>query len=319
MTTLLIATDEAGYGPKLGPLAVVASAWQVPHGDGDRKVLDDWFAPLRTPYRCGSVSIRVDDSKRVFKPGDGLGSLHAVASAALAWAGHAATTLDPLLQSLAAEDAAAILSTPWLCGDDSFRFLDPASLEPVIRLWGSRGIELAAMRCRLITARVFNQRCDQGFNKADQLSELTLNLVRQLVDALGPARDAIFVYCDRHGGRRYYGGVVQHTFPSSQLQIVSETPQISRYRLRGDHPPVEISFMVNGESLTPVALSSLLAKYMRERMMERLNTYFCQRHCGPEPLRPTAGYPLDADRFVREIAAVMAAEKIAPEHLIRRR
>ena len=30
--TLVIGTDEAGYGPNLGPLVVAATAWQVDAG-----------------------------------------------------------------------------------------------------------------------------------------------------------------------------------------------------------------------------------------------------------------------------------------------
>ena len=30
--TYLIGTDEAGYGPNLGPLVISATVWQVPDG-----------------------------------------------------------------------------------------------------------------------------------------------------------------------------------------------------------------------------------------------------------------------------------------------
>ena len=50
---LLIATDEAGYGPKLGPLVIVATAWSIPGDDLETEALTERFAPLRTPRLCG--------------------------------------------------------------------------------------------------------------------------------------------------------------------------------------------------------------------------------------------------------------------------
>jgi len=314
MTTRLIATDEAGYGPKLGPLVVVATSWLIPDESSAADAVDSRFSPLRTPCSCGGQSIRVDDSKRVFKTSDGLDVLHAIASTAVAWAGHQQKTLDNLIPIVAATDVSAIESTPWLSGDDKMQFLPPEVVRDVIRKWSSGGAELETVRCRLITAREFNRSCDSGRNKADLLSESTLGLVRQLSQSCGQLADRIVVHCDRHGGRRYYGSVVQHMFSDSQLQIVTETSNQSRYRLTGGHAAMEISFTVKGDAFTPVALSSLLAKYLRERMMQRFNR---DRHRGPRPLRPTAGYPTDADRFLRDIVDVIAAESIDPPHLIR--
>ena len=45
----------------------------------------------------------------------------------------------------------------------------------------------------------------------------------------------------------------------------------------------------------PVAAASILAKYTRELFMKNLNDYWCGRIDG---LKPTAGYPEDAKRFM---------------------
>ncbi len=50
----------------------------------------------------------------------------------------------------------------------------------------------------------------------------------------------------------------------------------------------------------PVAVASMLAKYLREICMEQFNQFW--KHQLPE-LEPTAGYPVDAARFWEEIAA----------------
>jgi hypothetical protein len=51
--------------------------------------------------------------------------------------------------------------------------------------------------------------------------------------------------------------------------------------------------------------------------MQSFNRYFATLH--REPLKPTAGYPSDANRFLRDIAPILSREKIADEKLIRMR
>ncbi|MCA9134862.1 MAG: hypothetical protein KDA45_16955, partial [Planctomycetales bacterium] len=57
-------------------------------------------------------------------------------------------------------------------------------------------------------------------------------------------------------------------------------------------------FSVGGDRFPPTALASMLAKYLRERLMESWNAFW-QLHL--PGIKPTAGYPLDARRFRREI------------------
>jgi hypothetical protein len=122
---LLIATDEAGYGPKLGPLVIAATAWSIP-GDGlSHAAIDTLFTGLRTPAKIGDLKIKVDDSKAVFKPGGGLAALHAVVSASLHACGRTEATLSELLPVIAGRDADAIAATPWLNGLTQETFLSP--------------------------------------------------------------------------------------------------------------------------------------------------------------------------------------------------
>ncbi len=85
---LLIATDEAGYGPKLGPLVIVATAWRVPCESLIAEELANLFSPLQNPRSCSGCQVLVDDSKAVYKSSDGLDVLHAVVSASHHWCGN---------------------------------------------------------------------------------------------------------------------------------------------------------------------------------------------------------------------------------------
>jgi ribonuclease HII len=65
-------------------------------------------------------------------------------------------------------------------------------------------------------------------------------------------------------------------------------------------PRRDFHFTVGGDSFGPTALASMLAKYLRERLMHSFNAFW-QQHV--PNLRPTAGYPLDAKRFREQIEA----------------
>ncbi len=291
MSTILIATDEAGYGPKLGPLVITATVWEIPIDSPDLAKLVDLFAPLRTPHESGSGTVVVDDSKAVFKSSHGLTALHTAVSAAMRWCGYQSQTLQQWLPEIAADDARSISQTPWFEDFGGQPFLTAAEAKPLVGQWICSGLKMTQISSRIISARQFNSQCVQGCNKADLLSEATIDLVRSLI-TLSESDSHVTVFCDRHGGRRYYGSVLQHSFPEWQLRVIDESRHCSRYQLASSDHKVDFAFTVKGDSFTPVALSSMISKYLRERLMGALNHYFSLRHRGDDPLRPTAGYPV---------------------------
>ena len=70
------------------------------------------------------------------------------------------------------------------------------------------------------------------------------------------------------------------------------------------------------ESHFPVALASMYCKYVRELFLELFNKYWQERLPG---LRPTAGYPRDARRFLKDIDRVKVSLRISDEMLVRNR
>ncbi|MHC4253749.1 MAG: hypothetical protein ACYS9X_31935, partial [Planctomycetota bacterium] len=65
-----------------------------------------------------------------------------------------------------------------------------------------------------------------------------------------------------------------------------------------------------------VALASMVSKYVRELFVRRLNRWFGER---VEDLKPTAGYPVDAARFLADTAEFRARAGIAEFDLVRSR
>ncbi|MGV3485495.1 MAG: hypothetical protein ACO1RT_13850 [Planctomycetaceae bacterium] len=330
----LIATDEAGYGPKLGPLVIVATAWRLP----DAIDLEAAFEPLRIPFcdeHCESVYI--DDSKRVYKrnqvlPPGKMAILDVVCRAASSWA----SLHDPLtrfpdwLKGVAAADYPRIVGEPWFMPWDatvdstSAPGGSPCCDANLIEHWSSTGIELCSVRARFITVPAFNAMLEDGMNKADILTESTCRMAFELIEQLGKSDRDVCVFSDRHGGRAFYGAALQHAGDGALWQVLREENRVSQYQLSdrnhcGDARTIQWSFSVDGDSFAPVSMSSMIAKWLRERAMDRFNQHFFERMPAGCELKPTAGYYNDADRYLQDIERAGLRRSIRDVDLIRNR
>ena len=155
-----------------------------------------------------------------------------------------------------------------------------------------------------------NRLIEQLDSKGAALSEQTIKLIGALLAPLGD--EPIFVQCDKHGGRNRYAGLLQHVFADQVVQVIHESRSHSLYRWGPKTRPVEVRFAAKGESFLPTALASMTSKYLRELAMIAFNTYWQQQIPG---IRPTAGYPVDARRFRREIAIRQQQLRI-PDHVL---
>ena len=89
----------------------------------------------------------------------------------------------------------------------------------------------------------------------------------------------------------------------------------SHYRLGLDAGPIDLGFVMKGDRLDPrISWGSILAKYLRELVLHAFNAHFCERVPG---LRPTAGYPEDAKRFIAEVRAALGSQVLEPSAWIR--
>lgn len=317
---LLIATDEAGYGPKLGPLVVVASIGRI-ESETAALNLDQVvaaFEPMVKPVIIGNQKVRIDDSKSVYKSGAGLAGLHHVVSASHHWCGHQLADVTAIIRHVATDDCQDIAATPWLDGIEPQRLTSVNEVTPAINQWRSAGFNLLDVQARIITAQRFNQSCHDGRNKADLLTQSTLGLVQRAV-MQNSHDEEIQVFCDRHGGRRYYADPINRSFPDANLRVISESKSESVYHVTLKDRQIRFAFTVKGDRFAPVALSSMHAKYLRERLMDALNAFFLSRHHGDSLLKPTAGYPVDADRFLKAIRPIIDREGIDLEDLVRAR
>ena len=303
--TYLLGTDEAGYGPNLGPLVVSATLWQVP--DSSDRV--DLYRRLRAticqrPADCNeSDQLVIADSKVLYKSGSGLGRLELGGLASLSILGSCPQTWRELWTQLDAESNPDRERLPW--------YTDYETPLPVAVDGGrlsrttdrlrvglkKAGVLLCAVQSTSVHPERFNQLIQLLGNKSTALSRVTLRLVARLLSGLpnGP----ISVVCDKHGGRNRYGPLLQQHFPSHLVEVCHEGRAESLYRTGPRDRRIEFCFRAQGEQFLPAALASMVSKYLRELSMKAFNEFW-QRQC-PD-LRPTAGYPVDAKRFKREIA-----------------
>lgn len=316
--TLVIGTDEAGYGPNLGPLVVAATAWQVDAPpDEAEAVLAAAVSRAESAAGLGRDGPLWGDSKAMYRAGDGMERLERGALvAATIVAGRPTCSWDDFERLLGNADARETTgeSREWA----SLGGLPLPSLVPQTRLaeiadrvataMRASGVGLVAIRCRCVYPGGFNERLARGLNKSDILSETTLAVASTLAKT---TEQPSLIWCDRHGGRKKYAGVVTEAFDGAVVQPLEETAVRSVYRIVPAGPATDVSrrieFTVGGESRTPVAIASMTAKYVRERAMECFNRYWSSRQPG---LRPTAGYPLDANRWRSDAAAAIAAAGI---------
>ena len=312
--TLVIGTDEAGYGPNLGPLVVAASLWRLDAGDGATASdgAERRLAALADAVAGDAGETVWGDSKALYSPGGGVGALERGVLAALGACGGVPADGAALLTRLGAGlDRAdrAVASAPEWPALLATRLPVATAADTITALAAAaaaRGaaarVALVAVAARVVTPSDFNAALDEGLNKSDLLSRTTLDLAASL-RAAAPAEEAL-VWCDRHGGRKAYAGLVARHFDTTLPQVLEETARRSRYRIAaaGGVAPAEVDFSVGGEARLPVALASMTAKYLRELSMEAFNAHWCGALPG---LRPTAGYPVDARRWLDDAAPAL--------------
>ena len=180
------------------------------------------------------------------------------------------------------------------------------------RACDSAGVRPLLVRARLIFPEQFNNLIAQFGNKATALSHITVGLLREMIDCLGPPPSprsspavagpppSIYAVCDKHGGRNFYNALLQHHFSEHWINPVLESRSESRYEWGEPESRVSVAFRVNGESFLPTALASMTAKYLRELAMRAFNAFWLGH---VQDLKPTAGYYVDSRRFKTAIEA----------------
>jgi ribonuclease HII len=313
--TVVIGTDEAGYGPNLGPLVVAASVWRM---GAPADAAETVFATLAEIPGNAPPRPLWADSKTIYRGGHGWAALErGVHAALLLPGGRSVDSWQALAAALGAIGPACPSGTEWshLGAVALPRVAEPASCRAAAAAartaLDAAGVALVAVAAQAIYPAEFNRLLASGLNKSDILSQATLDLAATVLERVDA--DQTVVWCDRHGGRKSYAGLVGRHFQAPLVQPLEETATRSIYIVPAAR--LRIEFSVGGEARLPVAIASMTAKYVRELVMQAFNTFWTQRVPG---LAPTAGYPVDARRWRDQAAKAVAAAGIADDALWRR-
>ena len=298
----LIGTDEAGYGPNLGPLVVTGTLWEIPSVDVDLyKLFAEVVDSKRSPDR-----IAVCDSKEIYKSS---GTIEALERSVLSLLDSPAANWRELVAGLGCGREKTETES-WLVGAE-FQLPMLTDLEEIENLkerflacCESVGVKLLEVQTSTLFPKKFNEAIESQGNKANVLSSTTLEIVSKLLNSVtGPLPtdgkpQPVRIVCDKHGGRSKYAAVIQNCLTEQPVLVHEESRSTSRYSWTTDTADVAIEFNAGGESALPVALASMVSKYVREVYMKLWNRFWLTHLPG---IKPTKGYPQDAKRFFSEI------------------
>lgn len=329
---LLIGMDEAGYGPNYGPLVVGTTVWEVPGNPGKIDLWRAFAGIVEQTAPVGDSHIQIADSKQVYNPAKGLVNLERGVLRALAVhrrcrgngqgdaissspASPFPVTFRQLFEHVRVGPAEELDGEPWFAGADLD--LSRAHDDALAERWHERcraeGIRLRSIRADVVLTRRFNEQTRANDSKGRALSDISMRLLRHVWDeCAGEAHDTVLILADKHGGRNRYHEFLPTVFGDSFICCLLESMETSRYRVAN----AEIRFETKSERHLPVALASMVCKYLRELSMKLFNRYWTERQPG---LKPTAGYPLDALRFRDDIAVLQKQLGIDDEILWRER
>ena len=305
--TYLVGTDEAGYGPNLGPLVISVTAWSLSDAVGTSDLYDVLKDVVsHEPKADGRTALA--DSKALYSTARGLGTLERGLLAVLALNDCRPATWRELWRALCPEAIEAFDTEPWHVGYDEpvpvMHDMHESNHQAERLRAGvvAAGVGLVAVRSRAVFPQEWNRLCREYGNKATALSHLTLTLLAELLQRLDDS--AVSVVCDKHGGRNRYRELLQAHFPESVVEVHGEAADESRYEWGPAERRVRASFRAGGERHLPTAVASMASKYLRELSMRAFNAFWRQQ---VPNLRPTAGYAVDARRFMTETVAARAA------------
>jgi ribonuclease HII len=318
----IIGIDEAGYGPNLGPFVMSAVACRTPGRDGKADLWHSLRDCVRRAEDAEDDRLLIADSKVVYSPAKGLAALEMGALVLM----HVASSPRPeclasCVQTVSADSLEELGREVWYVGDSGLPL--SADVESITnsgdRFYCSsvrRRLQWAPIHSAVVCPSEFNAISDRLRSKGAVLAHALASLVRRVQSCIADGEPLHF-FIDKHGGRNHYAATLQHALQEGMITAGDESAEQSTYSVVGLKRECRFTFEPRADSRHfCVAAASMISKYLRELLMHEFNRYW-QSHI-PD-LKPTAGYPGDADRFFADIRPAIQRLGIAETTLWRRK
>jgi len=320
--------DEAGYGPRLGPLVSSCAALGVDEPLGNSDDPPCLWSRLSNcaarPGRSCGRRLAVGDSKAVYSSGGTLAGLERAALAFATLGDDAGLPRSPegLFERLLSDRCRASLAEhPWYAGRGEALPIDAGraeladaagALSAGCRETGTRAVWLAS---RMLAEGEYNRRVERTGNKATVLLELVAELLSGAREAAGS--ELLVVHVDRLGGRTDYAPLLSAAFPGGFVWRLGSTVEEQAYRVEGLAGPTFVKFRIKADrDCFAAALASMVSKYLRELCMRRFNAWWREVDAA---LPATTGYHADAGPFLEAARPHRERLGIADAMLIRSR
>ncbi len=317
----ILGIDEAGYGPNLGPLVITGSVWPLPQTENpletltQRLVQSGAIAESLKEQTAGKGAVFVADSKIVYKSGSLGPLLDAVLSVLEPVRPESGWTSRNLFAALDPDSETALNANPWDAGYCEPLTASPGTVQKFQTALASAQLESPQLFSKVVFPQEFNENVQRLDSKGTAHACWVLGLVRRILERLPTSEEPILVLSDKLGARNRYASLICTIFEGTMVQTVLESAEKSEYRFLFERRTVNLSFQVRGERFLPVALASMTSKLLRELAMRSFNAFWQKRL---SDLRETAGYPVDAKRFLAEISPLLKKYQI-PESLLWRK
>lgn len=270
---LIIGIDENGLGPVLGPLVVTASVFEAETYDPEHF------------WKTAEEGLVADDSKRIFLKS----KMKTAEEATLTWlkafriaSGTYATLVDEVVISSPFQRPCPMV--PAYCAPSGTPL--PVFSKPERHLLDGRerlieqGITPLTFRAHMLCPGMFNDATSNGdLNKF----ALDCRLMLSLIKTIGTTYEGeVLALCGKVGSTKKYGSWLKAS-GIGLWTAEEESAAVSTYRIV---PYGRVSFIRDGDaSHLPIAVASMVGKYLRELAMRDLNMLFASQN-----IRPASGY-----------------------------
>ena len=180
----LIGTDEAGYGPRLGPLLISLSLWRV---EQPPQEVDLFTALADTVCAAGTNPgdnrLKIDDSKKLYQSGGSVRGLERPVLSSLQALHRKVETWRDAWHLLVGQTPTALKELPWYCDYDESLPIDTEK-DDIAHLatqwneqWRVTQCELLELRSIPLFPAELNKEIDALDSKAEALTRATLRLI----------------------------------------------------------------------------------------------------------------------------------------------